>query len=310
MGKRGEPGRSSRAKGAPQSRGKSQIIPCGITPEKQAIIRTYSAELRAAAHTIGSHGLAKEDFEAAGIFAAAIEQIRGTKSATMTDKKAFVRIVLNHLAALGEISKWASSGSRDRHDIEIQFPDGRTCAVEMKGCLDGANTDIFIRPPNSDEFVIWSLCQNPGSDMAHNVWSGIHTRLGPEIISERKQVDGLIVWDMLCGKKNRPCPKLIAQPDRATTFEDGTTAPPPCLYIFPRTIVDYRNNPFPRPWSLGEVRILDVLARVFKSRNDELVEVRFKAGHNGTEVTRSTHLFRAGIEIAASKDKPVKRARG
>ncbi len=31
------------------------------------------------------------------------------------------------------------------------------------------NTNIFTRPPNADEFVIWSLCQNPGSNMSHNI---------------------------------------------------------------------------------------------------------------------------------------------
>src|ERR1035438_9763243 len=225
--------------------GKEQIIPCSITLEKQRIIRKYGGELRAAAHKIGSHGLTREEFEASGIFQAAIESIRGTKSATMLDKRKFVRSVLEYLRDRAEISSWKSSGSRDRHDFEIQFPDGRTCVIETKGCLDGNNTNIFTRPPNADEFVIWSLCQNPGSDMGHNVWSGIHTRLGPEIISEHKQVDGLIVWDMLCGTDKRTFPKLAARPSRGTELSHGTTVPPPCLYLFPRTIPDYRNNPFP-----------------------------------------------------------------
>jgi hypothetical protein len=290
--------------------GKGQIIPCGITPEKQKMIRKYSEDLRAVAHMVGSHGLTREQFEASGIFQAAIESIRGTKSATMSGKRDFVRKVLEHLRALGEILSWKSSGSRDRHDFEIQFPGGRTCVVESKGCLDGNNTNIFTRPPNADEFVIWSLCQNPGSNMGHNVWSGIHTRLGPEIISEHKQVDGLVVWDMLCGTDKRPCPKLALDPARAVTLYDGTAVPPPCLYLFPRTIPDYRNNQFPPAWSLGEIRLMDVLHRVFNCRLDEVAEVRFEAGHNGTDITRITHLLRNGKEILRSKADVVKRARG
>lgn len=181
--------------------------------------------------------------------------------------------------------------------------------IETKGCLDGNNTNIFTRPPNADEFVIWSLCQNPGSNMGHNVWSGIHTRLGPEIISEHKQVDGLIVWDMLCGTDKRPCPKLVSESGRAVQVSNRTV-PPPCIYLFPRTIPDYRNNPFPRAWLLGEVRVLDVLHRVFKGRSEEVVEVRFEAGHNGTDITRITRLSRNGAEIARSKADVVKRARG
>lgn len=263
------------------------------------------------AHTIGSHGLTKEQFEASGIFQAAIESIRGTKSATMRDKREFVRNVLDHLRVLGEISRWTASGSRDRHDFEVQFPDGRTCVIETKGCLDGNNTNIFTRPPNADEFVIWSLCQNPGSNMGHNVWSGIHTRLGPEIISEHKQVDGLIVWDMLCGTDRRACPKLASEPSRGTELSRGGAAvPPPCLYVFPRTIPDYRNNPFPRAWPLKDVRILQVLHRAFKGRDDEVAEVRFEAGHNGSDITRVTHLSRNGQEVVRSKADVIRRARG
>ena len=146
--------------------------------------------------------------------------------------------------------------------------------------------------------------------MGHNVWSGIHIRLGPEIMAEHKRVDGLIVWDMLCGTDMRPCPKLLANPERATVLPDGTKLPPPCLYLFPRTIADHRNNPYPRPWSLGEVRLLDAIARVFKCVRDDLVEVRFKAGHNGAEVTRATHLVRDGVEVRCSRESPVKSARG
>jgi len=244
------------------------------------------------------------------MFQAAIERIRGTKSATMSTKRRFVHKVLDHLRAIGEVSSWESSGSRDRHDFEVRFPDGRTCVIKAKGCLDGNNTNIFTRPPNADEFVIWSLCQNPGSDMNHNVWSAVHTRLGPEIISEHKQVDGLIVWDMLCGTERRPCPKLALDPARLASLSDGTAVPPPCLYLFPRTIPDYRNNSFQPAWSLGKVRMLDVLYHAFKCRQEDVVEVRFEAGHDGTDITRITHLFRNGREIRASKADAVKRARG
>lgn len=55
---------------------------------------------------------------------------------------------------------------------------------------------------------------------------------------------------------------------------------------------------------------LDVLHRVFKGRDEEVVEVRFEAGHNGADITRVTRLLRNGVEIARSKADVVKRARG
>ena len=39
---------------------------------------------------------------------------------------------------------------------------GRVSVVELKGCLDGNNTTIFERPANAQEFIIWSVCTNPG----------------------------------------------------------------------------------------------------------------------------------------------------
>ena len=53
-----------------------------------------------------------------------------------------------------------------------------------------------------------------------------------------------------------------------------------------------------------------MLHRVFKGRDEEVVEVRFEAGHNGADITRVTRLLRNGVEIARSKADVVKRARG
>jgi hypothetical protein len=43
------------------------------------MIHKCGEELRPIAHTIGSHGLTREQFEAFGVFQAAIESIRGTR---------------------------------------------------------------------------------------------------------------------------------------------------------------------------------------------------------------------------------------
>jgi len=51
-----------------------------------------------------------------------------------------------------------------------------------------------------------------------NVGSGVHTRLGAEVISRGQRVDGLIVWDMLCGTAARPCPKLEVDETRGTAI--------------------------------------------------------------------------------------------
>src|SRR5580658_3838329 len=95
-------------------------------------------------------------------------------------------------------------------------PSGNGCDQALKGCLDGNNTTIYERPPHAQEFIIWSLCSNRGADPRHNAWSGIHTRLSADIIERAQQVDGVIIWDWVCGTIGRPCPKLRADPTRTT----------------------------------------------------------------------------------------------
>src|SRR5271165_934827 len=76
---------------------------------------------------------------------------------------------------------------------------------------------------------------NPGADPRHNAWSGIHTRLSAEIISRSQRVDGLDIWDMVCGTFGRPCPKLESDTTRFTVV-GPYRLPPPCIYLFPVTI--------------------------------------------------------------------------
>jgi hypothetical protein len=187
------------------------------------------------------------------------------------------------------------------------MPDDTVAAIEAKGCLDGNNTNIFQRPPNADGFVIWSLCQNTGADPRHNVWSGVHTRLTAEIMHRRERVDGLIVWDMLCGTVGRICPKVEVRPERATVV--GRKAlPPPCIYLFPRTIPDPRNNPSRRCWRLDEVKFLGLLHRAFQGGENDVTEVRIETDMDGATIRRTTRLYRDGVEIVSCQPTPLKRA--
>jgi len=106
--------------------------------------------------------------------------------------------------------------------------DGRICAIELKGCLDGNNTNIFERPTHVQEFVMWSVCSSAAADPRHNVCPGIHTRLSAEIIEHQKQVDCLGQYHLT----------------------------PPSIYLYPRTVPAVRNNPDPEPHTLDQVGFL------------------------------------------------------
>lgn len=182
------------------------VIPCQQNEELQQLIVDYVEALKTEAHKIGAHGLSEEEFYNSGLFRGAIERTRGQFSATMRGKREFARDVLNFMQDGGFIQEWEPAGEANRHDYVVRLKTGRVCVIELKGCLDGNNTNIFDRPPHAQEFLIWSVCTNPGADPRLNAWSGIHTRLSAEIISRQQRVDGVIIWDMVCGTVGRPCP--------------------------------------------------------------------------------------------------------
>lgn len=283
------------------------IVPCRQREDWSQQVEAYAAALKAAASTIGGHGMSPAEFEESGLFSSAIERLRGQRAATTSEKYAFIAVVLAFLKDAGRIADYKYVGGGERHDFEVSFDDGRVCCIEAKGCLDGNNTNIFQRPGHADEFVIWSLCQNPGSNPRHNAWSGIHTRLSAEIVSRRERVDGLIIWDMLCGTPARPCPKL--ENGTPYTLLDGKNAPPPCLYLFPRSIPDARNNPAPRPWALSDVRFLQVLADAFHTLEAAVTQVGIEVRMEGADVQRKTVYRTGGVVAFESRWTAIKRAR-
>jgi hypothetical protein len=225
----------------------------------------------------------------------------------MREKREFAQCVLNYLQDKSLIMNWESSGSENRHDYTVNLPSGRVAVIELKGCLDGNNTNIFERPPHAHEFVMWSVCTNPGADPRHNAWSGIHTRLSAEIISRAQRVDGLVIWDMVCGTIGRPCPKIVVDPSRIREIAHYRL-PPPCIYLFPDTIPSPRNNPSPSAQPLQNVEILAALAKGFQARAEEMYAVNFTVAHAGSDTVRTTTIKRDGVTIHQSTPTAIRRA--
>ena len=284
-----------------------EIIPCIAKEGWDDVVGAYADALVKAAPNIGAHGLNSVEFAESGLFASAVERLRGQQSASLKKKQEFIDAALNLLYSAGLIESWEFVGNKERHDYEVILKGGRISCIEAKGCLDGNNTNIFKRPANADEFLIWSLCQNPGANPRHNAWSGIHTRLSAEIIARREKVDGLIIWDMLCGSLARPCPKLLSNKARGTAIS-GKTVPPPCIYLFPRSVPDARNNPDPPTWNLSEIRLLDALATVFKALPSEIVSVSISARMDGSNIQRQTRYVAGGRQVFESKWTTIRRA--
>lgn len=283
------------------------VIPCKQNEELQVLIRDYVEVLKTEAHKLGSHGLSEEEFYDSGLFRGAIERARGQFSAAMGEKRQFARDILNYMQDRGFIAEWESAGESNRHDYMVRLPTGRVGAIELKGCLDGNNTNIFERPAHAQEFVIWSLCTNPGANPRLNTWSGIHTRLSAEVIERQQRVDGLIVWDWVCGTVGRPCPKLSGAPDRVTAVSHYSL-PPACIYVFPGTVPSPRNNPRPLAQTLNEVQLLKAFHDCFGGRDEEVNFVDFEVEHRGVDTVRRTRVRRDGHVVKESELTPIRRA--
>lgn len=266
-------------------------IPCEQDTELRKRIKEFSETLKTEAHKLGAHGLTEREFYDSGLFRGAIERVRGQFSATMRDKREFVQHVLNYMRDNGYISDWDSAGETNRHDYSVKLNSGKIAIIELKGCLDGNNTNIFERPPHAQEFVVWSVCTNPGADPRHNAWSGIHTRLSAEIIYREQLVDGILIWDMVCGTVGRPCPKL--GPGKSDLTEVGPyKLPPPCVYVLPATIPSPRNNPNPNPQRLEEVELLQAFTSCFGGNPSEINYVAFEVEYRGADTFRTTTITR------------------
>lgn len=283
--------------------------PCKKNDDLNQVIEAYAEELKLKAHTIGDHGLSEDEFYRLGVFRGAIQKIRGTLSASMAEKRNFVARVLNYMQGEGHIREWEPAGGQNRHDYMVTLNSNRLAAIELKGCLDGNNTNIFERPPHVHEFIIWSVCTNEASDPRLNAWSGIHTRLSAEIISKGQLVDGLIIWDWLCGTIARPCPKLQGDTPEEATEIGPYRLPPPCIYVFPSTIPSPRNNPSPTVPPLSDVGILQAFHSAFKGSSRYIHSVNFDVAHSGSETVRSTTVRRDGEVVRQSRrPTPIRRS--
>lgn len=109
--------------------------------------------------------------------------------------------------------------------------------------------------------------------------------MSAEIISRGQRVDGVVLWDMVCGTVGRPCPKIKDDAERVT--EAGPlSVPPPCIYMLPATIPSPRNNPTPKAQRLDDVQLLKAFHECFKGRDEEVNYVDFEVGYHETDTVR------------------------
>lgn len=283
------------------------VILCEQDPRLRAEIERFAEVLKTQAHKLGSHGLEESGFYSSPIFRGAIDKVRGEFSATMRGKREFVQHVLNYMEDGGFIAGWDRTRPKARNDYYVQLNSGGLAVIDLKGCLDEENTNKFERPTEADEFITWSPCTNSGADPRRSAWSGIHSRLSAEMISRGKRVDGVVIWDMICGTLGRPCPKLRALDGvvERTSFGPFLT-PPPCIYVFPAEIPSLA-SPHSTAQALREVELLAAFQKAFGGRDEEVNYVDFEVSKQGDELFRRTVIRRGGIVQHASEMTAIQR---
>lgn len=282
------------------------VIPCEQNAGLRDQIEKFAEVLKTQAHLLGDHGLDEKEFYNSGLFRGAIERIRGQYSATLRPKREFVQHVLNHMEDAKFIEGWDLTEAAERSDYWVRLPEGRNAVIALTGGMDGNNVTLFERPNMANEFILWSIMTNAAGDPRRNAWSGIHTRLSAEMIARDQQIDGVIVWDMVCGTVGRPCPKIADEDEPRLTEVGPFRVPPPCIYMFPGMVPGGTVTKAVAQ-QVSDVKLLKAFYGGFRGREDEVNYVDFEIQLVGAETWRKTTIRRGGRVQAESEMTPIRR---
>src|SRR5262249_26706823 len=88
---------------------------------------------------------------------------------------------------------------------------------------------------------------------------------GFPMIVRGQRVDGVIIWDWVCGCAGRPCPKLGGDQATRRTAIGPYSPPPPCIYVFPGAIPS-AEAPLATAQPLASVELLAAFHAAFGAR--------------------------------------------
>ena len=128
------------------------------------------------------------------------------------------------------------------------------------------------------------------------------------MIERGQRIDGVIIWDWICGTVGRPCPKLANDTEPRLTEVGPWRLTPPCIYLLPSEVPS-EVQPSPPPWSLSQTPLLAALHQAFAGHDDELNHVTIDLMTTSDGMARRTTVFRAG-QIEAQSDFTAIRRRG
>lgn len=192
----------------------------------------------------------------------AIEQFRGSRAASNSDRRQFLVSLFEEMRSRGLISKFDRPRYGDDTVYRLTVEGLGDVAIIQKGCPDGAHSSVrWTAPDWAAETYLWWLCSSVTYEPGVHVAKGIN-RLRQRFFSDATDaLDGVIFHNELCNSADRPCPKR----DRSIAI-DGNMVPPPCVYVMPEHLKDGQE------WNWDGDRIRrfpSVLLAMFGIREDD-----------------------------------------
>ncbi|WP_328708672.1 hypothetical protein [Microbispora hainanensis] len=206
-------------------------MPCrhaGAPP--QTIVDSVSALIRdlgAQSSLLNQYGLTTQEYTEA--LPAAIEGLRGSMSASVADRKAFLATLFQGMLAKGTINDLEKPNYGDDTVYRLTIAGFGDVAVIQKGCPDGKHSSVqWSAPAWARETYLWWLCDSMRYEPGEHLSKGVN-RLRQRFFGDYPDtVDGVIFHNHLCGTGQRPCPK-IGKAARVGNVD----VPPPCVYVMP-----------------------------------------------------------------------------
>jgi hypothetical protein len=197
--------------------------PRAVIDQVSQLIRSLAAEEAILRH----HGVTATEFTEA--LPAAIESMRGSASASNSDRRRFLTEIFEAMLKRDLLVGLDEPSYGDDTVYRLRTRDSGDIAVIQKGCPDGAHSSTrWTRPEWASETYLWWLCSSLNYEPGEHVAKGVN-RLRQRFFSDLPgNLDGIIFHNALCGTPQRSCPKAAL-----SVSINGRSTPPPCIYVMP-----------------------------------------------------------------------------
>jgi hypothetical protein len=206
--------------------------PCrhgGVPPESLVarVARAISG-MASDAEFLKRNGLTSDEFAQA--LPVAIQRIRGSAAASVSDRRNFLGVLFQALKEKGLIEAFETPRYGDDTVYKLKIPGIGFIAVIQKGCPDGAHSSTNWEAPDwAEETYLWWLCPSLAHQPGEHVAKGVNRLRARFFGSLPGELDAVIFHNDLCGTASRRCPKAEYSIGLA-----GQLIPPPCVYVLPR----------------------------------------------------------------------------